>query len=100
MSHLQDKVAIVTGAGRGVGAATARLLASEGALVAVNDLDAEAAEETTNAIDGLAIPGSVTDPDFPDRLIQTTLDAFGTIDIVVNNAGYIWNGAMHNHSDE
>ena len=61
MSHLQDKVAIVTGAGRGVGAATARLLASEGALVAVNDLDAEAAEETTNAIDGLAIPGSVTD---------------------------------------
>ena len=100
MSHLQDKVAIVTGAGRGVGAATARLLASEGARVAVNDLDAEAAEETTNAIDGLAIPGSVTDPDFPDRLIQTTLDAFGTIDIVVNNAGYIWNGAMHNHSDE
>lgn len=100
MNHLQDKVAIVTGAGRGVGAATAALLASEGARVVVNYLDGDVAAETAEAVGGLAIPGSVTNPDFPDQLIQTTLDAFGTIDIIVNNAGYIWNGAMHNHSDE
>ena len=100
MKHLEGKVAIVTGAGRGVGEATAKLLASEGAQVVVNDLDEGVASETADAVGGLAVPGSVTDLLFPDQLIQTTLDAFGTIDIIVNNAGYIWNGAMHNHSDE
>jgi len=100
MKHLEGKVAIVTGAGRGVGAATAKLLASEGAVVVVNDLDEEVAAETADAVGGLAVPGSVTDPLFPDQLVQTTLDAFNSIDIIVNNAGYIWNGALHNHSDE
>ena len=100
MKHLGGKVAIVTGAGRGVGAATAMLLASEGAKVVINDLDEEVAVKTADSVGGLAVPGSVTDPLFPDQLIQSTLDAFGTIDIIVNNAGYIWNGAMHNHSDE
>ena len=100
MKHLEGKVAIVTGAGRGVGEATAKLLASEGAQVVVNDLDEGVALKTADAVGGLAVPGSVTDLLFPDQLIQTTLDAFGTIDIIVNNAGYIWNGAMHNHSDE
>ncbi|MBT4492051.1 MAG: SDR family oxidoreductase [Gammaproteobacteria bacterium] len=104
MKHLQDKVAIVTGAGRGVGLATAKLLVAEGAKVVINDLDSDVAEEAALEIgaksDVIAVPGSVTDPGFPDALIQSALDAFGTIDIVVNNAGYIWNGAMHNHSDE
>ncbi|MGD8830189.1 MAG: SDR family oxidoreductase [Pseudomonadales bacterium] len=102
---LAGRVAIVTGAGRGVGAATARLLARDGARVLVNDLDAEEAEQTVAGItadggEALALAGDVTDPDFPEQLIRTTLDAFGGIDIIVNNAGYIWNGAMHNHSDE
>ena len=99
--HLENKVAIITGAGRGVGLATAELLAAEGARVAINDLDQDVAVSAAESVDGaIAVPGSVTDPDFPGQLIQTTLDAFGTIDIIVNNAGYIWNGAMHNHSDE
>ncbi len=100
MKHLEGKVAIVTGAGRGVGAATAKLLAGEGAKVVVNDLDEEVAFDVADSIGGLAVPGSVTDSLFPDQLIGATVDAFGDIDIIVNNAGYIWNGAMHNHSDE
>lgn len=102
---LAGRVAIVTGAGRGVGAATAELLARDGARVVVNDLDAEEAEATSTRVrdnggDALTVAGDVTAAEFPDRLIQAALDGFGQIDIIVNNAGYIWNGAMHNHSDE
>lgn len=102
---LADRTAIVTGAGRGVGAATAMLLAGEGARVVVNDLDPAEAERTVARIrdsggEALAVPGDVTAADFPERLIQTALDAWDGIDIIVNNAGYIWNGAMHNHTDE
>ena len=102
---LKDQVAIVTGAGRGVGQATALMLAADGARVVVNDLDQAEAEATVAAItaaggQAIACSGDVTAADFPDQLIATTLDAWGTIDIIVNNAGYIWNGAMHKHSDE
>lgn len=105
MGKLSERVAIVTGAGRGVGEATARMLAGDGAKVVVNDLDADVAEATVAEIrdaggEAIAVAGSVTDPEFPDHLIDSALGAYGGIDIVVNNAGYIWNGAMHNHSDE
>ncbi|MEE4300463.1 MAG: SDR family oxidoreductase [Pseudomonadales bacterium] len=105
MGLLEDRVAIVTGAGRGVGQATAALLAAHGARVALNDLDADVCEAATQAIldeggAAIAIPGSVTDAELPERLVADTLAAFGTIDIIVNNAGYIWNGAAHKHSDE
>jgi 3-oxoacyl-[acyl-carrier protein] reductase len=105
MGKLDNKVAIITGAGRGVGQATARMLAVDGAHVVVNDLDPDVAEATVSAIresggSAIALPGSVTDKSFPDQLIQGAVDAFGGIDIIVNNAGYIWNGAMHNHTDE
>jgi len=105
MSGIHNQVAIVTGAGRGVGRATAIKLAGEGAKVVVNDLDADVAQDTVSQIrsnggEAVALAGSVTDKSFPDALIQGALDAFGNIDIIVNNAGYIWNGAMHNHSDE
>ena len=102
---LQDRVAIVTGAGRGVGAATAQRLAAAGASVVVNDLDGEEAEQTVHSIraaggEAVACVGDITAEAFPDQLISESLAGFGGIDIIVNNAGYIWNGAMHNHSDE
>jgi 3-oxoacyl-[acyl-carrier protein] reductase len=102
---LEGKVAIVTGAGRGVGAATAALLARDGATIVVNDLDEDQAQQTVSAVrsaggQALACAGDVTAETFPERLIQTAIDGFGGVDIIVNNAGYIWNGAMHNHSDE
>ena len=102
---LAERVAIVTGAGRGVGAATAQRLARDGARLVVNDLDPAEAERTAAAIraaggEAIALAGDVTADEFPEALIEGTLDAFGGIDILINNAGYIWNGAMHNHSDE
>lgn len=102
---LPDRTAIVTGAGRGVGAATALLLAKDGARVVVNDLDEGEAERTADAVratggTAMVVAGDVTASDFPDRLVESALSGFGGIDIIVNNAGYIWNGAMHNHSDE
>ena len=105
MSKLDDQVAIVTGAGRGVGKATALKLAREGAKVVVNDLDLHVAKDTMSQIKELGgeatvIAGSVTESDFPKQLIRGALDVYNSIDIVVNNAGYIWNGAIHNHSDE
>jgi 3-oxoacyl-[acyl-carrier protein] reductase len=102
---LAGRVALVTGAGRGVGLATARLLARDGARVVVNDLDPEQAEAAVASIrqaggDALACAGDVTKNEFPAHLVQTVVDAYDELDIIVNNAGYIWNGAMHNHSDE
>jgi len=105
MDELKPKTAIVTGGGRGVGFATAQRLARAGAQIVVNDLDADEAERCVASIEaagGSAITcaGDVTAAEFPDQLIDAAISTFGGVDIVVNNAGYIWNGAMHNHSDE
>jgi 3-oxoacyl-[acyl-carrier protein] reductase len=97
---LASKTAIVTGAGQGIGRAIAEKLASEGARVVVNDIDGELAREVAASIDGIPSPGDLTDPDVPDQLLEQALEATGTIDIIVNNAGYVWNSAIHNHSDE
>ena len=100
-----NQVAIVTGAGRGIGAAAAKLFAQHGAQVVVNDLNVEPAEEVVAEIkaaggDALAIAGDVTDPAFPDHLLQQTIDTYGKINIFVNNAGFTWDGMLHNMSDE
>ncbi len=99
---LEGKVALVTGGAQGIGAATAAQLAARGARVAVCDIDAHRAAETAHNLPGAAgqaFAGDLTDPEFPDALVADVLKHFGSLDIVVNNAGYIWNGAMHNHSD-
>lgn len=102
---IDGRVAIVTGSGRGIGRATAQLLASEGASVMVNDLDEDAAMETASSIraaGGLAhaLAGDVFAPHFPRQLIHTTLEVFGALDILVNNAGFTWDGTLHKMSDE
>jgi 3-oxoacyl-[acyl-carrier protein] reductase len=105
MGMLDGKVAIITGSGRGIGSATAKLLAAQGALVIVSDLDPNPAEETAAAIhnaggQAAVIPGDVTDPAFPAQLIKGTLDTFGGIDIIVNNAGYTWDAVIQNMTDK
>ncbi len=102
---LDHQVAIITGAARGIGAATARLFAQEGAQVVVNDLDAVTLATVVNEIKehggvALAVPGSVTDAAFPDQLMQATIAAFGKINILVNNAGYTWDAMIHKMTDE
>jgi len=105
MGLIEGKVAIVTGAGRGIGRAVAELMAEHGARVVVNDLDEAVAGESVAAIrkgGGKAevCAGSVTDPEFPAKLIETAIDAFGTFDIIVNNAGYTHDAMIHKMSDE
>ena len=105
MGMLDGKVAIITGSGRGIGSAAARLFAAEGAAVVVSDLDPAPAEETAAAIRarvaGLSSsPGDVTSPAFPAQLIKATLDAFGGMDIIVNNAGYTWDAVIQNMTDK
>lgn len=105
MGKLERKTAIVTGSGRGIGRAIAEKLADEGTRLVVNDLDPEATAETIAGIEAsggaaVALDGDVTEPEFGDRLVEAALDAFGSLDIVVNNAGYIWHAAIHNQTDE
>ena len=101
MAGLEGKAALVTGSGRGIGAATARKLSEAGARVIINDLDSEVAEEVANSLPGsIPYPADLNDLDAADSLIDFSVDALGGLDIVVNNAGYIWHSAIHNMSDE
>src|SRR5690348_12077476 len=90
MGVLDGKSAIVTGSARGIGRATAELLASQGAQVLINDLDGDVAEQAAKEIGGetAVYAGDLTKPGAADELVQKAIDAFGKIDIIVNNAGY------------
>jgi 3-oxoacyl-[acyl-carrier protein] reductase len=99
---LDGKAAIVTGSARGIGRATAELLAEQGARVLINDLDGDVAEEAASEIAGetTVFGGDLTQPGAPDQLVEKAVDEFGQIDIIVNNAGYTWDGVAHKMSDE
>jgi len=105
LGKLQGKTAYITGSGRGIGRAVALKLASEGANIVINDLDQEPAEEVVSLIksnggDAVAVVGSVTEEGFAARFINTGVETFGGIDIIVNNAGYTWDAMIGKMSDE
>ncbi|MHC1566623.1 MAG: SDR family NAD(P)-dependent oxidoreductase [Candidatus Syntropharchaeales archaeon] len=102
---LKDKVAVITGSGRGIGRAAAIRFVEEGAMVVVNDIDEEPANETVKEIEkmggkAIACVGDVCDKAFDQEMIDTAVKEFGKIDILVNNAGYTWDATVHNMTDE
>lgn len=105
MGKLDGKSALVTGSGRGIGRSIALKLASEGARVVVNDLDEDPAREVVEEIrknGGTAVPfpGSVTGDGFAPAFVDAAVDAFGGIDIIINNAGYTWDNVLQKMTDE
>jgi len=105
MGLLDGKVALITGSGRGIGRAAAELFARHGARVVVSDIDEAPARDAADAVraagsEAAVCAGDVTAADFPDRLIRAAVDAFGRIDVLVNNAGYTWDGVIHKMTDQ
>ena len=105
MRRLEGKVAIVTGAGRGIGRATALRLAAEGASVLVNDIDAEPAAETVALVEeggGSAafVVADTIELDQAHQLVAKTVETYGQLDIVVNNAGTSRDKMFHKLDDE
>ena len=87
MQRLADRVAVITGAGSGIGRATAQRFADEGARVVCFDTDAEAADSVADEVNGLSVVGDVTAPADVARAFRTAHDTYGSVDIAFNNAG-------------
>jgi 3-oxoacyl-[acyl-carrier protein] reductase len=101
---LVGKTAIATGGGRGIGRAIVNLLASSGANVLAADLDHEALEEMKTSVRHpnrvASISGNLTDPSFPQQIVDAALKSFLSIDIIVNCAGFSWDSVIQKTSDE
>ena len=102
--RLAGKAAIVTGSGRGIGRAIARRLAAAGASVMINDLDEKMLMESKASLPDPErvrhFQGDLTDPQVPAKIVEATLDEFGSVDIIVNNAGYSWDNVIQKTTDE
>jgi len=102
---LKDRVAIITGSGRGIGKAAALQFAQEGAKVVVSDIDPSPAEETVAEIkqaggEAVTCVGDVAADDFAEKIVKTAVDNWGALHIIVNNAGFTWDNMIHKMSDE
>ncbi len=101
---LEGKTAIVTGGGRGIGRAVVQLLASAGANVLASDLDVEPLRETQASVRDpqrvAAIYGNLMDASFPQQIVDAALENFHSIDIIVNCAGFSWDGVIQKTTDE
>jgi 3-oxoacyl-[acyl-carrier protein] reductase len=101
---LTGKTAIITGGGRGIGRAIVKRLASAGANVLASDLDHESLTETQKSVRDpnrfASIHGDLTDASFPRKIVDAALDKFHAIDIIVNCAGFSWDGVIQKTTDE
>ena len=99
---LEGRSALITGSARGIGLAIARELANWGASVMISDVDEPALREAAAALGGSArfVAGDLTAPEFPRKLVDATVAAFGSLDMIVNNAGYTWDNVIQKTSDE
>jgi len=102
--RLRGKTAVITGGGRGIGRAIVQSLASAGANVLATDLDHDALQETQSLVRNpnlmASVSGDLTDPLFPQRIVDAALENFHSIDIIVNCAGFSWDGVIQKTSDE
>ncbi len=105
MGRLEGRVAFITGAGRGIGAATALRMAEEGARVALADIDTDGCQQVAEEIgrlgsEGLLIPCNVTDGIMVQHAVDKTASHFGQLDILVNNAGVLRDNLLFKMSEE
>ena len=98
--RFSDRVALITGGGRGIGAATAQLLAREGAKVIVSDMDVGPAQEVAGPIGGLAVACDVTSRDQVEAMVERALSEFGRLDVLVCCAGVIRDNLLFKMTDE
>ncbi|CAE6437937.1 3-oxoacyl- [Rhizoctonia solani] len=102
---LAGEVAIITGAAQGIGRSAALLFAKEGAKVVVSDLDAKKANAVVDEIkkaggEAIAVAGDVGAEDFPEKIVNATIKAYGQINHIVNNAGFTFDKMIHTMNDE
>jgi 3-oxoacyl-[acyl-carrier protein] reductase len=99
---LEGRTALVTGSARGIGRAVAGKLIECGASVMLSDVDEAPLKDAALALGERArcLAGDLTAPEFPQQLVDATLSAFGSLDIIVNNAGYVWDNVIQKMTDE